>query len=399
MPLQKILAPILPNKRSSKQTKATEFVLSPAALPLSPPCLQQQAVIAKPMNEHGDPIIEVTTTYEETSNSSQDTLGESIEVTENALVLHEKPTTFDLCDNDLIIESRKETEDKQEELESFEKEMRRESFPSAALDAKIVTDADTKLDSYVPEIESAPVPAPAANPYAPEIDFAPPAEFMSKDDDVNPFDAPMRAAQDEVAEAAMVALPPSPPSAAGMEEAEKESQAVFTAPIQAEPVQSAFTPVAEPAQVQAQQPSTVQTEFIQTVQAEKQLPSIFQTVTSEPEANFTMETTFRRTGTIKSKWRKMISSARVLVCKADHVEVDEVSQFTFCVCVVLTAFTLQHNRTKALFNSKLESVISTAGQENVKQQVEEVPCKLCHYRTICVQLFIFPSLCSCFCFR
>lgn len=359
MPFPKILAPLLPNKHSSKQAKATEFVLSPAALPLSPPCPQQQAVVAKSMNEHGDPIIEVATTYEETSNSSQDTLEESTEVTENAVVLHEKPTTFDLCDNDLIIESRKETEDEQKELESFEKEMMRESYPSAASAAEVVADVDANPDSCVPEIETAAevssAPATAkANPYAPEIDFAPPAEFMSKDDDVNPFDAPIMNAPEEVAEAAMVALPLSPPAAAGIEEAVNESPAEFTAPIQAEPMQSAFTP-AVPAQVQVQQPSSAQTGFIQAAQPEQQLPSVFQTVASEPEANFTMETTFRRTGTIKSKWRKMLSSAKGLVCKADYAEVDE------------------NNRIKALFNSKLESVISTAGQENVTQPVEEVP--------------------------
>lgn len=322
MPFPKILAPLLPNKRS-KQSKATEFVLSPAALPLSPPCQQNAALT---INDNGDPVIEVSTTYEETSNCSQDTLDEQSdvnEVTENAVVLHEKPTTFDLCDNDLIIDSMKDAEEEQEELETFEKEMMRDSHPSTVVETEAETEMDeaTKVYSYAPEIEVAPSAAEVkVNPYAPEIDFAPPAEFMSKEDDVNPFDAPF---PEEVSEATLVSLPPSPPIV-DVEEPVEEIQAEFTAPIQAKPTQPTFISV-EPAQVQV---DASRTEFIQSVPTE-QVSNIFSTAASEPEANFTMETTFRRTNTVKSKWRKLLSSAKGLVCKSDLAENEDVRTFSW----------------------------------------------------------------------
>ncbi|KAL7310787.1 hypothetical protein PS15m_010239 [Mucor circinelloides] len=85
MPLPKILAPLLPQSQRLQQ-KQHDSVLSPA-LPMSPPS----------NNPYNNMI----------GLSTEETLVESVEesAAETAIILHEKPTSFDMSDNDLLIES------------------------------------------------------------------------------------------------------------------------------------------------------------------------------------------------------------------------------------------------------------------------------------------------------
>ncbi|KAL9559837.1 hypothetical protein MBANPS3_000217 [Mucor bainieri] len=85
MPLPKILAPLLPQSQRLQQ-KQHDSVLSPA-LPMSPPS----------NNPYNNMI----------GLSTEETLVELVDesTAETAIILHEKPTAFDMCDNDLLIES------------------------------------------------------------------------------------------------------------------------------------------------------------------------------------------------------------------------------------------------------------------------------------------------------
>ncbi|KAK4519507.1 Vacuolar protein sorting-associated protein 70 [Mucor velutinosus] len=100
MPLPKILAPLLPQSQRLQQ-KQHDAVLSPA-LPMSPPT----------NNPYNNMI----------GLSTEETLVESVDesTTETAIVLHEKPTAFDMCDNDLLIESCHDNNDDSQQLEQKE---------------------------------------------------------------------------------------------------------------------------------------------------------------------------------------------------------------------------------------------------------------------------------------
>jgi len=94
MPLPKILAPLLPQSQRLQQ-KQHDSVLSPA-LPMSPPS----------NNPYNNMI----------GLSTEETLVEvrADECTaETAIILHEKPTAFDMCDNDLLIESCHDSDSEQ----------------------------------------------------------------------------------------------------------------------------------------------------------------------------------------------------------------------------------------------------------------------------------------------
>ncbi|KAG1084178.1 hypothetical protein G6F42_021898 [Rhizopus arrhizus] len=97
MPLPKILAPLLPQSQRLQQ-KQHDSVLSPA-LPMSPPS----------NNPYNNMI----------GLSTEETLVGSVEesAAETAIILHEKPTSFDMSDNDLLIES---CHDDSEQLEQKE---------------------------------------------------------------------------------------------------------------------------------------------------------------------------------------------------------------------------------------------------------------------------------------
>ncbi|KAI8643699.1 hypothetical protein BD408DRAFT_442373 [Parasitella parasitica] len=90
MPLPKILAPLMPQSQHFQQ-KQHDSVLSPA-LPMSPPS-----------NNPYNNMIGLAT--EETLVELNEDL-----VSETAVILHEKPTSFDMCDNDLLIESYHDNE-------------------------------------------------------------------------------------------------------------------------------------------------------------------------------------------------------------------------------------------------------------------------------------------------
>lgn len=97
MTLPKILAPLLPQSQCLQQ-KQNDSVLSPV-LPMSPPSYN-------PYNN----IIGL-----DTEETSIEVTEES--TTETAIILHEKPTSFDMCDNDLLIESfQDEPEQQQKEI-------------------------------------------------------------------------------------------------------------------------------------------------------------------------------------------------------------------------------------------------------------------------------------------
>lgn len=93
MPLPKILAPLLPQSQRLQQ-KQHDSVLSPA-LPMSPPST----------NPYNNMI----------GLSTEETLVEVADesTTETAIILHEKPTAFDMCDNDLLIESCHDSDSEQ----------------------------------------------------------------------------------------------------------------------------------------------------------------------------------------------------------------------------------------------------------------------------------------------
>ena len=96
MPLPKILAPLLPQSQCLQQ-KQHDSVLSPT-LPMSPPS----------NNPYNNMIgLDTEETLVEIAAES---------ATETAIILHEKPTSFDMCDNDLLIESYDEPEQQQKEF-------------------------------------------------------------------------------------------------------------------------------------------------------------------------------------------------------------------------------------------------------------------------------------------
>ena len=268
MPLSKILAPLMPRHRSLRIQKNNpqNFMLSPAALPLSPPPQNDASLMM--MNENGDPIIDLATEEEETNSDSQDTLIDTEEVTENALVLHEEPTSFDNCQNDLIIEPVKREDD--------------------AFDQKMMM-----TETIQPQV--------TVNS-APEIDFTPPMEFMEDD----------TASDIEDLEPIMIALPPSPPILSIDTQAE---QFEFQEPIQAESIQVDSTQDNHP--LPAIQ-SPAEEEAITVPVQEIFEPTKASSESSE--AHFAMKTSFRKKEVTVSKWSKMLGMVKVLVCKPEQIE-------------------------------------------------------------------------------
>lgn len=146
MPFPKLLKPFLHrsqrrNNKSNKDvvtppvTAVKDVVLSPA-LPYSPP----KRTNSQHVNGNGDPVIEVDTAVEEEDGSSaksnesimeeqqeEEQVEEEENTTTTAVVLHEKPTAFELCDNDLIVESVKEVEEEEGEEIDYDGEMMRDN--------------------------------------------------------------------------------------------------------------------------------------------------------------------------------------------------------------------------------------------------------------------------------
>ncbi|KAI8082039.1 hypothetical protein BDF21DRAFT_492843 [Thamnidium elegans] len=168
MPLQKILAPFLPgsqqrNKKKDEYVVSKEQVLSPS-LPFSP---------LKNNSQYGDPVIGLSTVDEDSSSvRSNDTSLDDFDAKEfdtneeyaliadtytpndqNALVLHENPTSFELHDNDVIIETVPEAIDDG----YFDQDMMRDSTASLAM-------------YQPPHIQAG-------------IDFSPPAEFLAEEEE------------------------------------------------------------------------------------------------------------------------------------------------------------------------------------------------------------------------
>ncbi|GAA5797333.1 hypothetical protein HPULCUR_002714 [Helicostylum pulchrum] len=284
MPLQKILAPFLPgsqqrNSKKDEHVVSTEQVLSPT-LPFSPP---------KNNNSQyggggGDPVIGLLTVDEDSSSArSNDTSLDNFESKEfdtdeeytlivdtytpndqNALVLHENPTSFELHDNDVIIETVPEATDDS----YFDQDMMRDSASSLAM-------------YQPPHIQAG-------------IDFSPPAEFL--------------AAEEEEEEQAMLT---ESPVTMGLHSSSLPPKSNRTR-----------TPPPPPP---ATQGDTVPAEFIQPVQTEPTTQQdIFSSPMLEHPSHFAMETTFRKTDSdFKSKCMKMIRNAKGLVCKPEspkHLE-------------------------------------------------------------------------------
>ncbi|KAI9356905.1 hypothetical protein BD770DRAFT_444004 [Pilaira anomala] len=167
MPLQKILAPFLPGtpQRAPNRdgfTLSKEQVLSPS-LPFSPP---------KTNTQYGDPVIGLSTVDEDSSSTGSNDTEPDTDIEkifendeqcnlaadtytsndEDTLVLHESPTSFDLSDNDAIIESVP----KMIEAEYFDQDMMRTSATSLAMHQS-------------PHLKAG-------------IDFTPPSEFMADEE-------------------------------------------------------------------------------------------------------------------------------------------------------------------------------------------------------------------------
>lgn len=165
MPLQKILAPFLPGTQQHAPNRdgfalSKEQVLSPS-LPFSPP---------KTNTQYGDPVIGLSTVDEDSSSAGSNDTESDTDIEKNfdkqcsltadtftpsdqdALVLHESPTSFDLSDNDAIIESVP----RMIEAEYFGQDMMRTS--------------ETTLAMYQsPHLKAG-------------IDFTPPPEFLADEE-------------------------------------------------------------------------------------------------------------------------------------------------------------------------------------------------------------------------
>lgn len=330
MPLPKILAPLLPRYRSTRTIKDKDesnvkgFSLSPPGLPFSPPQLESSTT-----NDNGDPIIEVAT-EEDCNASSENVIPEALvdqEATENAVVLHQSPTSMKSYEENNVIE----LVDNEEEPAQKKGETIAESIGNE----EETFDKDMMRDNtYVHSTTS-------NSSTAPEIDFAPPAEFMNEDMVLTPPPLLIDTTTEEI-EATMV---PSPDSLPNDNEVQlEETQYEFSTPIQAESTQPSevapYHPIEQEfIQPQAETITPVQDVFIKHIQQDifmKPSQDIFAKPTptksvsnasessyteSEPsEANFAMKTTFHKTDGVKSKWMKMLSSAKGLVCKPERIE-------------------------------------------------------------------------------
>lgn len=224
MPLQKILAPFLPGsqQRTPKRDEffvSKEQVLSPS-LPFSPPKNNSQY-------GGGDPVIGLLTVDEDSSSArSNDTSLDNFDSREfdtdedytlnadtytpndqNALVLHENPTSFELHDNDVIIETVPEATDDT----YFDQDMMRDSASSLAM-------------YQPPHIQAG-------------IDFSPPAEFLAEEEEEQQ--------QTMLTESPVtMVLPSSSPKANRPRTTptrKEPAPAEFIQPVQAEPIQDIYS--------------------------------------------------------------------------------------------------------------------------------------------------------------
>lgn len=293
MPLPKILAPLLPQSQRLQQ-KQHESVLSPA-LPMSPPS----------NNPYNNMI----------GLSTEETLVELADesTTETAIILHEKSTAFDMCDNDLLIESCHDNDSEQleqTELVAIETTVMStnttyQSFgpSSSSLTMSLTDSGNETLIEITPDEE---MEEPAKMPMTPPLERTTPVTPPQLMEEEHAFIDTM----EQHKQHDFVSNPFQMPATFDQQSADSEEITKYTEEQQMDVYQDSVAVVDimdEP--VEEEEPMQAQDDFTQPIQA-VYTNHQGELLDEAQEPDFMMKSNFRKTpsreGSLKSKCMKLI---------------------------------------------------------------------------------------------